>query len=74
MIGAEADGIATSPNSFAAKLADVVLSPRRHFRRCRIADMGIVRPDNPLALLAMVTEQNLERGEHVIVTQVPGGT
>ncbi len=54
-------------------MADIVLTARAHLRGRGVSDMGIVLPDHDSALGAVKGEEGLERVEHVLIPQVPGG-
>ena len=67
VIGAKTNRIAILTEFLAAELTDIVLTTSGHFGGFGIADVGIVRPNNAFAMLAMVGEQGLEGVEHMLV-------
>ena len=71
VIGAEPDQIGLRTEHLAAKLAQIVLPPPGHFSRFGVADVGVVRPDDGLAVRTVEREQILQRIEHMAVAQIP---
>lgn len=55
-------------------MADIVLAARSHLGRRRIADVGIMRPNDRLTAGAVECQQVLQRREHMLVAQIPGRT
>ena len=58
----------------ANQLADVELAPRAHFRCPRVAQVGVVGPDNDLgveSLTSLVTDQRLDAFHHMGIAKVP---
>src|SRR5215207_4133621 len=49
------------PELFACKLTDVEHTSPRHIRVARVADMGVMCPDNPLCVWAVKIYQAVER-------------
>ena len=66
-VGTESDCIGLLAKFSPTKVADVILAAERHFCRCGIADMGIMRPNDCLGLWTVKGEQCLQRLEHVAV-------
>ena len=71
-VGAETYQIRVAAEFLATQVADIVLPARGHFSRGQIADMGIMRPHDRFAAVAVKRQQILQRREHVLVAQVPG--
>src|SRR5690606_32410290 len=70
----ETDEIGMLGVSFPYELADVPLAELAHARRPRVAEVGVVLPDDDprrIALLVDVVDQRLQRVRHVPVTEVP---
>ncbi|WYB39810.1 hypothetical protein WJ438_38205 [Streptomyces sp. GD-15H] len=57
---------------FADQLADVDLTDVSHVRGTGIADVGVVRPYDPLGLGAVVLHETVQCVGHVVVADVPG--
>ena len=75
-VGGEADQDDVVGPALAGELADVELAAAAHLGHPRVADVGVVLPDDdprPLAVAAQVLAEALERVGHVAVAQVPGG-
>ena len=64
---------ARSPNALPAEMADVQLAPDAHLGRRRIAEVRVVLPEDGLGIRAVEAQQRLERLEHVLVAEIPGG-
>ena len=75
MMRAESDQHGFTAETLTNQLANIQFAVQAHFRRARIAEMRIVRPDDRFRLPAPIQmpHQRFDRLDHVPVSQIPGG-